>query len=100
MLPLVWLAVLPLVVSVVLVLAPSILLGLPLTFLLKNRQRESASAYILVGAFGGFLVPIAILLLAGATEGYVTALLGAVSGAVTGRTWWTSAREPEVSHSD
>lgn len=99
MLPLLWLAVLPLVVSIPLVFAASILVGLPLTFLLKRRLRESASAYISVGAFVGFVVPIAILLLMEAPAGYWMALLGAVGGAVTGRTWWVSAREPEVSYS-
>ncbi|MET0370530.1 MAG: hypothetical protein ABW039_04035 [Sphingobium sp.] len=96
--PSLWLAILPFVVSLPLVLAASIIVGLPLTALLQRRGWECASAYISVGAIVGFVLPIAILLLMAAPAGYWMALLGAVGGAVTGKTWWMSAREPLVSY--
>lgn len=96
--PSLWLAILPLVVSIPLVLGASIIFGLPLTLILRRRGWESASAYISVGAIVGFALPIVILLLMAAPAGYWMALLGAFSGAVTGRTWWLSGREPHVSY--
>ncbi|MFP5434910.1 MAG: hypothetical protein ACLGIM_17585 [Alphaproteobacteria bacterium] len=96
----VWLAILPLVISIPLVFGASVIVGLPLTTLLKRRRRESEFAYISVGAAVGFALPIVILLLIAAPAGYWTALLGAFGGAITGKTWWVSAREPHVSYPD
>lgn len=94
LLPSLKLAILPLVVSLPLVLGASIVIGLPLTAILKRKGWESGMVYIATGAVAGFILPIVILLLLHAPAGYWTAHLGAVGGAVTGRTWWTSAREP------
>lgn len=98
--PSLWLAIVPLVISIPLVLGASIIVGLPLTVFLKRRGWESASAYISVGAIVGFALPIVILLLMAAPTGYWMALLGAIGGAVTGRTWWATGREPRVSYPD
>ena len=100
LLSLLWLAILPLIISISLVLGASIVVGLPLTALLKRQGWESASAYMSVGAIAGFLLPIAILLLMAAPAGYWMALLGAVGGAVTGRTWWVSGRTPNIGDPD
>lgn len=91
--PSLWLAILPLVVSFPLVLGASIIIGLPFTAFLKYRKWESSAAYIGGGAAFGFVLPPTILLIGEAPAGYWMALLGAVGGAVTGRTWWVSARE-------
>lgn len=90
-----WLAILPLVVSLPLVLGASTVIGLPLTFVLRRKGWESSAAYVGVGGAFGLLIPIAGLLMMEAEGGYFTALLGAVSGAVTGRVWWRSARHLE-----
>lgn len=92
-----WLAIVPLVVSFPLVLAASVLVRLPLTAFLKHREWESGAAYISVGAELGFIIPLAILLLMNAPAEHWMALTGAVGGAVTGRTWWVSDREQQVS---
>lgn len=91
-----YLAILPLLISIPVVLGASLFVGLPLTLLLKRSKRESAVAYISLGAIMGFILPIVILLVMVAPGGYWIALPGAVGGAVTGRTWWVSAREPKV----
>jgi len=95
--PSLWLAILPIVVTFPLVLGASLLFGLPLTVLLKRTERESASAYTISGAVLGFAVPLVVLLIIRAPAGHWMALLGAFSGAVTGQTWWQSAREPSGS---
>jgi hypothetical protein len=91
-----WIAVLPMVVAVPIVLGSSILIGLPLTAVLRRRGRESRIAYIASGAAAGYIIPPAILFLMSAQDGYWIAFLGAIGGAVTGRTWWISARDPDV----
>jgi hypothetical protein len=97
LLPSLWLVVLPLVVAAPIVFVASLLVGLPLTLLLRRKGWESGAVYISVGAGMGFVLPIAGLLLMSAPAGYWMSILGAVSGAVTGRTWWVSAREPNIS---
>ena len=84
---------LPLIVAFPIVLLASIVFGLPLTALLRWTKREGFSVYVGSGFAIGSLIPIAILVLVGATDGYWTAVLGAISGAVTGYVWWTDARE-------
>lgn len=88
-----WLAILPLVVSVPIVLSASICIGIPLTLFLSRQGWESAEAYIGVGVAAGAIIPIAGLLVIKAPSGYWMAILGAVSGAVTAQTWWSSARK-------
>jgi hypothetical protein len=95
--PSMFLAFLPIVVTFPLVLGASLLFGLPLSVLLKRTERESASAYTISGAVLGFAVPLVILLIMRAPAGHWVALLGAVSGALTGQTWWQSARGPNGS---
>ena len=92
--PALYLMVLPLVVSLPVVLTASLIVGLPVTLLLKRWNRESAWAYAACGAVAGALIPLVGLLAAGAPSGYWTALLGVIGGAVTGWTWWFTARKP------
>jgi len=94
--PSLWLAAVPLVVALAIVLVASIVIGLPLTHLMRRRGTETKSTYIRVGALAGVVIPTAILVLMRAPTGYWMCILGAVSGAVTGRTWWISAREPAL----
>lgn len=95
--PFLWLAILPLVVATPIVLGASVFIGLPLTAILRRKEWESGAVYIGVGAAVGFVLPIVGLLIMAAPAGYWMALLGALSGAVTGWTWWRSAREPKLS---
>jgi hypothetical protein len=88
--------VLPFLVAFPLVLGSSIVAGLPVTFFLKWKGWENASTYIFAGVTIGALVPIAILVIGDAESGYPLALLGALSGGVTARTWWVSGREPHI----
>jgi hypothetical protein len=96
LLPSLWLAILPLVVATPLVLGASICVGLPLTYFLQRNGRESLNAYCGAGVVVGAVLPIAMLLILAAPAGYWMALFGAFSGAVTGRTWWVTAREPRI----
>jgi hypothetical protein len=91
-----WVAVLPLLVATPTVLVSSILIGLPLTVVLRRRGSESRFAYIASGGAAGFIIPPVILFLMSAPSGYWIAILGAVGGGVTGRTWWASAHDPDV----
>lgn len=95
--PTVWFAALPLIVTIPIVLSASIVIGLPLTLILRRQGRETEAAYIGTGAMVGFALPIICLLATRGAEGYWMSALGAASGAVTGRTWWASAREQNVS---
>jgi hypothetical protein len=70
-----------------------VLFGLPLTFLLKRRKIESQRAYIFAGALIGYLImPGYFVLTDGEVSGSGLGLLGALAGALTGRTWWRSHR--------
>ena len=96
LLPCLWIGFLPLIVAAPLVLAASVIFGLPLTAILKRRSLESSLAYTSAGAGLGFMIVPILLLLMRAPEGYWMASLGAIGGAVTGRTWWTSTRKHNV----
>lgn len=90
----------PFLVAFPIVLGSSVLVGLPVTFLLKKRGWENVTTYVFLGVIVGFFVPIIVLLIGNAEGGYPLAMLGALSGGVTARTWWVSGREPYVSHDD
>lgn len=90
-----------LIVSTVLVLGAALFIGLPLTWILSRKKRESAAAYIGAGIVAGFAIPILIFVLpsGGEPDSYWLALFGALGGGVAGRTWWVSAREPKIDYS-
>ena len=94
----VWFAFMPLAVAIIVVLVASVVLGLPLTFVLKRQQRERASAYVGAGAAAGFIIPILLYhWQSGIDLGSVfLAIMGSLSGSVTGFTWWLSARKPRL----
>ncbi|MFT3965015.1 MAG: hypothetical protein QM690_03940 [Sphingobium sp.] len=100
LLPFIWLSMIPFVVAFPLVLGVSTVIGLPLTAFLKQRQWESQLAYIVIGIIVGFILPIIVLRIMEAPAGYWIALLGALAGGVTSRTWWIAAREPTICYSD
>lgn len=87
-------AIAPILVTLPIVLLASLLIGLPATFVLKRFQAETCDAYVWLGAVSGFGIPLVILGLLGAQEGWWMSLLGAFSGGMTGRTWWASRLEP------
>ena len=90
-------ALLPLFVTAPVVLFASLIFGLPLTAILARLRRESRHAYTLGGALLGALIPIAALLAIGAHVSVWLSILGATSGAVTGRAWWIEGRSLAVS---
>lgn len=96
LLPSLWIAVAPIAVTLPIVLASSVVFGLPVTAILQRNGRECDIAYIGAGAVIGILVPIALLQMMAAREGYWLSLLGALSGGMTGYIWWKDAREPIV----
>lgn len=95
--PLLWLALMPLLFTAPIVLLCSVVVGLPVTALLKSRGRESAEAYIIIGAVAGLAIPF-LFLVAGRysdPSGYWVCLVGSFSGGVTGQTWWRYGRKPK-----
>ncbi len=88
-----FLAILPLIVSFAFVFSAAFLIGLPTTVFLSAIRQESEGAYIAIGIIAGFLLAIGFLFINGGMYFWWIALLGAFSGAVTGKTWWTDARE-------
>ena len=91
------LAVLPLAVAIPVVLTGSIVVGLPVTAALKRWDQESAAAYIGIGAASGAALTLLLLfLIAAPPDSEWLAIFGALSGAVTGLTWWLSWRKPNV----
>jgi membrane associated rhomboid family serine protease len=60
--------------------------------------RESGAAYAGAGTVAGALLPVAVLVAVGASDGWWEALFGAMGGAVTGTTWWRSARRDAATH--
>lgn len=96
LLPSLGIAVLPLVVAVPVIFVAMLVFGIPLTLLLKRCRLERASVYTAFGAVLGLLLFAAFLIMFGRPSGYWMALLGAVGGGVTGRTWWVYARQSNV----
>lgn len=81
-----------------LVAASAVLLGIPASLVLKKLGWENEASYMLVAAFLGFIVPGSLLAAAeqDATiffRAFPAGILGAFSGAVTGRAWWRNYRE-------
>lgn len=93
----IWIAAMSMAIPLILVTASSFLLGVPATLALKMLHWENETAYIVVGGMLGFLVPGTILAFAEESiaaffHAIPAGLLGAVSGAMTGRTWWRQYR--------
>lgn len=86
----------PLIVAIGIVLPTALLIGLPTTALLAKLQMESLAAYVSIGTVAGFLLVLAILFATRSENLVWIALIGAFSGAMTARTWWTLAREDVV----
>lgn len=92
-----WVIAITITVPLCLVSSSLLLLGLPVMLVLKKLRRESEAAYLLAGGMIGFLVPGTLLAV---IEGNINLLLfafpagliGAFSGAITGRTWWRQYR--------
>ncbi|MBA4353341.1 MAG: hypothetical protein C0409_01495 [Novosphingobium sp.] len=87
--------VFPIPFTLVFVLPASLFVGLPLTALLSRLKLESSAIDVGFGILVGLGIPMSILLAYG-TDTWWFALLGAFSGAVTGRTWWVEARESRL----
>lgn len=81
-----------LLISVAIVLVASMVIGLPLTYYLKHTRQESGGAYIGVGALAGFVSTVILLFLLGIDELFWLPFVAALSGAVTGASWWRSMR--------
>ena len=86
----------PLMLSGAMVLGSAVLLGLPLTVILANSEREDGGTYAMAGLDLGALVPAVIVTgLSGQIggEALAFALPGAFAGLVTGTSWgrWREA---------
>lgn len=94
------LALSPMMVAVPIVCAGGVLIGLPTTRGLQRWKKESAFAYTGIGCASGASMAAALVWLLDAPDLPWAASLGAVSGAVTGLSWWRSARSPHVRKPD
>jgi len=101
----IWIAMLTLAFPFALVTSAVLLLGFPATLALKRLRWENETAYLFVGGILGFFVPGTILaFFEGSMDFFFGAIpagmLGAISGAITGRTWWRQYRaavvDPEI----
>jgi uncharacterized membrane protein YgdD (TMEM256/DUF423 family) len=90
------LAISPLIIAFALVLPAFLIIGLPATALLAKVQRETMEACVGIGTVSGFLLTLLVLQLTSAQELVWMTPIGAFSGAMTGRTWWTAAREDKA----
>lgn len=88
-----YIAFLPLLVALTFVAPCMVVIGLPATIILRRMKAESKDAYITVGAIAGFLIPILALVHAAPVAALLLAILGAFSGGVTARTWWSAICE-------
>lgn len=86
------LVILPLLVSFPIVLVSATLIGLPIAALLRRLGWESQETYSAIGAAAGAIVLLLLLHLTSGSDGHWLALLGAVSGCVTGYAWGRPAR--------
>lgn len=83
-------AMAPLMITFPIVLGSSVLIGLPTAWILRRLDFETKEAYLSVGIIAGSLVPLIILNLMEAEDGWWMALLGAFSGGMTAATWFSS----------
>lgn len=94
-------ALFTLAVSFIIVSSSTILFGLPLTKLFKRLGCEGEAVYLLSGGVLGFLVPGTIFAVVGGSmeaffHAFPLGVLGTISGALTGRTWWRQYRAANV----
>lgn len=94
----------PLLVTLPVVFAAAVAIGLPLSALLQKTNLESRTAYVLMGAAVGFLLPLLLESLSSVANTFLTFLptddtmnvwwigsfFGGLSGAVTANVWWKS----------
>lgn len=88
-------------IPLALVSGSALLIGVPVTLLLKLGRLESQAAYMMVGGLAGILVPGLVLAVAESDPhmfyaGLAPGVLGAFSGAITGRAWWRAYRKEAV----
>ncbi|WP_130753000.1 hypothetical protein [Sphingobium xenophagum] len=89
--------VMMIVIPFALVFLSSIAVGIPVTLIFKRWGIESETAYLWAGALTGFLVPGIILAIIEQNidvffRAVPAGILGALSGTITGRTWWRTYR--------
>lgn len=85
------------IIPLVLVFLSAVAVGIPVTLILKRWKLESETTYLWAGALTGFLVPGIILATVEQNidvffRAVPAGILGALSGTITGRTWWRSYR--------
>ncbi|MDI1296334.1 MAG: hypothetical protein PSY12_10690 [bacterium] len=90
-------AALTILIPFVLVSLSAIVVGIPITLIFKQLEWESEAAYICAGALTGFVLPSIILVFFENNiflffNAVPAGILGAISGGITGRTWWRSYR--------
>lgn len=90
------LAASPMIVAVPIVTAGGLMIGLPTSRLLKRWNKENGFTYTGAGGGSGALMAFILGLLLDVPDLAWAALLGALSGAVTGFSWWRQARSPRA----
>jgi hypothetical protein len=90
-------AIMMIVIPFAIVVLSAFAVGIPATLILKRWELESETAYLWAGAVTGFLVPGMILVIAEQNidvffRAVPAGILGALSGTITGRTWWRAYR--------
>jgi hypothetical protein len=80
-------------VSFIFALLGCLLVGLPATVVLGKYRKESPEAYLGIGCFAGFAIPLALMCGLGLPELWWYSFLGAFGGAAAALTWWTMARK-------
>lgn len=82
-----WFAALPLTISFAIVLTCATVIELPTHLALRKSNVASQEAYVFVGGASGIAVTLVFVLLI-KSDSYWLAVLGGVSGATTGWSWW------------
>jgi hypothetical protein len=70
----------------------SLVIGAPLDLVTRRAGFTSSTPYVVSGLFFGAVIPVVLVTLLGAPEHVWLGVLGAFSGAVTGRVWWRATR--------
>lgn len=87
MLWLLYVVLLPISLTIPIVLVARVVFGLPLATYLRRTEREDAPTYTIIGGAIGLLLPICVMSILGAPEGYWVSVFGMVGGTVTAYTW-------------
>jgi hypothetical protein len=78
--------------AILIVGVSSIVIGVPVDLISRRAGFTSSTPYVGSGLVFGAVIPVVLVCLLGAPDKFWLGVVGAFSGAVTGRVWWGATK--------